>query len=87
MDGSISNDSAGDSAAHQSDGPAVACAPQYRELLSGHGRVNSRVSHALKALIADSRLYLEYFSNKVIYSKAAEQEVVPPDRKPLPNLV
>ena len=58
---------------------------QFRKLLSGHGGLNSRVYKALRALIADSLLYLEYFSNKVVYSKAAEQEVVPPDRKPLPN--
>lgn len=56
-------------------------APQFKALLGGQ----SRVSKALKKLLSEPQLYLKHYSKDLIFSQAAAEQMVLPDKKPLPN--
>lgn len=56
-------------------------APQFKALLGGQ----SRVSKALKKLLLEPQLYLKHYSKDLIFSQAAAEQMVLPDKKPLPN--
>ena len=47
----------------------------------------SQAGKALRKLISEPQLYLKHYSKDVIYSDAAAQAFVPPDKKPLPNIL
>ncbi len=78
--GASRDEGSGDSAASW-----IVKLPEFSSMVSvgAHGKA----SKAMVKVVSEPLMYLEFYSKGLVYSKGAEEAVVLPDKKPLPNVI